>query len=212
MNFEGSIAGFFYNLVPGILWLYIFEFMMGINILSFKDEHKTSDFNSVLVVIIGLFLGFVFQGLTKFARSACLNQKAYKKVMSKNDYLFEQANKFFKNVNLIRNPDVKTNKEIENTFYLMDNYLRGMGKATMLSHFTARLAFWSNILFGSISLIFLFLTPFNKEHSPTLLSLLIILVIFSGRLFYEYLWILYESVLQTFMSIVKINKEHGPKK
>lgn len=174
MDSSGSIVEFFYNIVPGSLFLFSLKYF-GI------DAIKSLNFGSdpILIVfeyiVLGLFLGFLFQGITKIARDIWWNDEIANKVAQKreNKLLFEESSK-----NIYPNSRQIPEKSIS-IFYLMDSYLRGVDPAFLPTHFSSRFAFWSNIFFGSLASIiivlgnyFLFYPHIPSEQIPGLVILL----------------------------------------
>lgn len=215
MNSTDSLNEFFYNIVPGSLFVLTLRYFLDIHIsaLIAFSGHNESDNGAVvifLILIIGLFFGFLFQAFTKIIRSHLfhLNKKVFKEISCEDPESFEYAIMLLKKVKLIDKKEgtkgIKENPEkIKRVFYLMDNYLRGMNKSNMLKHFTARLAFWSNTFFGSMILLVVVFTPLNQKNDTlTPILFLFFIFCFSWRLFYIHLKILYDSVLKTFVTVL----------
>jgi len=194
MDSSESIAKFFYNIVPGILFIFFLHFYK-INFVSEKTDVAITIF---LLIIFGLALGFVFQALTKIFRNIFdLDLISVLRVTTKDENAYNEARKELLKKNLILKNDDK-----KKCFYIMDNYLRGRGTVSFIvEHFSARFAFWSNIFVGTLLLItILFL---NKPPDCPYEWFMAILV-FSGWASMEYLRILYDSILKTFISVVKL--------
>lgn len=133
----GSLVEFFYNVIPGTIFLVLLSHYNIFNLISIFPENASKD--SVVLIFAylvgGLFFGFVFQGLTKLLRDLCWNAQIMEKI---------------KNENVGFNSTVKKLKvsNLKNAFYLMDNKLRWQIPAFLPTHFSSRFAFWSNNLFG----------------------------------------------------------------
>jgi len=173
METTDSLTAFFYNVVPGVM------FVLGI-ISIFTDIIKLISDNKDIVVfgifmllILGQFFGFCFQGLTKIIRSYGLNYQIWQGVVENNRASFNKVleifekpqilekstttkkrveykyiKKYFENLFEVKSGEKMNKAKLKSIFYLMDNYLHAEGKAWMPLYYTARLAFWSNIFFG----------------------------------------------------------------
>lgn len=201
MDNSGSITEFFYNIVPGSIFLFLLKYFELFDVFWF-----TSDSAAVIFayIIIGLFLGFVFQGMTKAAREWFgWNESIAKKVKEKN----KENEKFFKKsymqIHDIEDKDYKEPKELTQTFYLMDNVLRGKHAAFQPTHFSSRFAFWSNMLFGIISLIAI------RAITQALGCVDIFLVLLAISTFWlanKYFFGFYDSILKCFY-MLKVKKD-----
>lgn len=196
MDNSGSIVEFFYNIIPGSLFLFLLNYCYNINvivILGFKPD------NAALIIfvyiVLGLFLGFVFQGMTKFVRKYFgWNSRIAKRVKDSNPDKFKDVynkiyNKKYKDSNLI------SSKETLEIFYFLDCSLRGSYPAFLPTHFSSRFAFWANIFFALIILIILdlFVHPCHDFTS--------ILVIVAAISFYwadQYFEGFYDSIFKSF--------------
>ena len=198
MSEMDSLTEFFYNIVPGSLFVVAFNFYLKPVVFNFLESNDPAKLFYLL--ICGLFFGFAFQGLTKGIRNICLNEKIFNRVKNDDKLSFKKAGQILKASGLMDGEKTSLSDHDKRAFYLMDNYLRGKGQAKTLQHFTARLAFWSNIFFG---VLIIFLTDLYTIRS-LYLPYLLMLFLFSAWLFWEYLRILYDSVLKTFVSVVNI--------
>lgn len=198
MEQSNSITEFFYNIVPGSIFVIAFNHYLHPPIFDFLEN--SMDAGVIFFLLIsGLFFGFVFHGFTKFIRSCLwLDLTVFNKVINEDNKSFAIASGELAARGLIGKNDPK-----KQAFYKMDNYLRAKGYAKTIQHFTARLAFWSNIFFGTVIVCIVVLSLKNYSDLPWLLLLLI----FSGWLFYEYLRILYDSVLKTFVTVLLLKNK-----
>jgi len=190
----GSIVEFFYNLIPGGLFLLLFQYYYNIPWFPFfpKSSSATESFTALIFayIIIGLALGFVFQGLTKICREKCgLNECISRKVKEANEH------------NFIKLPDKlgkysQSKGSILTTFYVMDNFLRGKQAAFLPTHNSSLFAFWSNIFFATLLLIILRLIKFHYVTFDY--SLFILILGFSAYMAYKYLYAFYDTILKTY--------------
>lgn len=225
MDTTDSLTAFFYNFVPGVLFIfgviYLFDYLYLFN----KNEVIIIFFISVL----GLFFGFLFQWFTKIARgdafvinffkdNEVLNSIVKKKNEEKEIYNMDYKQAINKLSGLIGYQRDKS--DVKGNFYFMHNYLRAEGKAEVANYFTARLAFWSNLFFGSLFLVVLVVLKLFyffyqycnpnltlnfdiKDNSSIVLLVSFCVLITSGIAFNKFLFILYDVILRTFITIVK---------
>lgn len=167
MNDGGSIVEFFYNIFPGILFLFL------LNALGIFDITKIIPFqggNQELLVgfayvIIGLFLGFLFQAATMFLRQNLgWNLFVLNKITSEHPLFKKIEENFSKQKGLEKMQEMKEENVNLNIIYMMDNWLR-REKATFLpTHFSSIFTFWSNIFIGVVFLSFLELFHFFIQN------------------------------------------------
>ncbi len=196
MNDSGSIVEFFYNIVPGTLFILIIQYYYKISFLPGLPI-AINDNNSAIVIFIdlllGLFLGFVFQGLTKIAREKLnLNEIIAEEVIEN-----EKFNK--SNYKELKN---KTPKQV---IYYMDNYLRCDEAAFLPSHFSARFAFWSNVFWAILLLIpinFLHYCYFDNSEIWLFLA-----IFFSAWMSKKYMYAFYDVILVSYA--IKVSKNNS---
>lgn len=210
MNPLGGLSAFFYNIIPGILFLLAVYFL---NLFSIKSYGFPSD--GVLlffVLILGSFLGFSGQAIFRIMKDILgVNRCAFCEVKNDNDQTY---NKAVKNLCVIygKLPKDFTLKEV---FYSMDNFLRNNGSPYIINHYSERAAFWGNISLGSFALFILIALNiilnyrsighgelvFAEISAVGLLTLIFIsFYIACGSVFSQY-----ESILQTY-----VQKSHKP--
>ena len=161
MNSIDSITEFFYNIVPGILFILALEFLSGfsfINEMGMQCAIQHWEIQLFIMILLGLFLGFVFQGFTKLLireGGLQLNKKwLWSEVKRDNPLIYKAAQKILENK--LNNETKKELKRPKKVFYLMNNYLEGkIGRASLINHFSSRTAFWANIFWGTFFLIFI---------------------------------------------------------
>lgn len=66
MDSVNSLANFFYNLVPGVVFILILR-----SIVNFPLPYE-ENLLIAIIAVLGLFLGFVFQGFTRFTKNRFL--------------------------------------------------------------------------------------------------------------------------------------------
>ncbi|HUV47178.1 MAG TPA: hypothetical protein VMW29_03525 [Candidatus Bathyarchaeia archaeon] len=241
METTDSLTAFFYNIVPGVLFIILFDYFLGFELYPFllntfgniqKDRGIILTF---YFLVFGLFCGFIFQGFTKKFRNWFLNEKTFKKVIEEDILSYKRAIKILQSKKLLDSDETELTvkcdkKKLGRFFYLMHDCLLGTRVGEFPIFFTTRLAFWSNIFFGILTIViyfllilivhcfsrirlpsYLLLYSFKKREEPWLalikFVLLMVLLRYSWWLFCEYLRILYDVVLKTFVSVVKIDKE-----
>lgn len=201
MEFANSLSGFFYNIIPGFIFLLINSLYFS----GIKDRILISSnlpMEILQVTVVSIFLGFFFQSLTKITRDGILNQKVFRKIKLSDQNIFLDAKELLARI--------KSSKEEEDIklIYLMHNYLVTQYKLLLPEFFSPRLALWSNMFFASIiTIILLLITPyFNINPSPLtgyMFLDLILLAIFSWHsweMTENYLYILFDSIIRSFVS------------
>ncbi len=199
MTNEDSLVQLFYNLIPGVLFLWLLNYY---NLFPTKVIFSNPLFDNELVKAIfltslSLFLGFVFQGVTKITgKDFFLNIKAIKAIKNQNSKAVDLAIKKIKKPSFNKEDD----RELSELFYFMDNFLRGKEGSFIVNHFSTRLAIWSNTSVALLVFFILRTTIFlNPPHSllPSD-GWLFILFIFSLLMLWRYLNTFYDCILKTF--------------
>ena len=209
MNATDSITEFFYNIVPGFLFIlgldYLLDFKLlkSITIILDCNHIKNKEvIISLICITLGLFLGFIFQGFTKIIRKKlCLNKTAMEKVKKEDKSSYSIANDFLFKKKLI---DEENEEELVRSFYLMHNYLEAKQYGSLSKFFSLRLALWSNLFFTVLLLI---LIALYKNRLLVILLLFIPILGYSWWLFNEYLRILYDTILKSFVTIINIDND-----
>ncbi|HKB88749.1 MAG TPA: hypothetical protein VKC53_03815 [Patescibacteria group bacterium] len=196
MNETGSIVEFFYNIVPGSLFI-LFLKLFGIDISSlfaFNDP-------GVLIfqtIILSLFFGFLFQSIVKIWRDEVGNSIIESQVVLKNKDIFDRIS---------RQINGKNYKDVDKgqTFKLMDAYLRGKIAAFLPTHFSSRFAFWSNLAVALwvIALLQFFMTSCFDGWTPLLVLVGIMSASLSKKYFYGYR----DSTLKVYYMYVLKNRK-----
>lgn len=237
MNQIDSITQFFYNLVPGSIFIIMADNLLDLHIINLVApqwmlEHK--EFQIFIIISLGLILGFIFQGITKFNREESrffnffnkiriplipLNIKLWRDVVKEDLKSYEKAlgilfeegiieKKLMKNFEKFKErkeEDYLKLSELRRTFYLMNNFIEGkIGRASLVNHFSSRAAFWSNILWGAL---FLGIMTFIQKKFLWFL-ILDLVFLFSYGLSVNYLKRTYDVVLKTFLILLKLKKKN----
>lgn len=200
MNESGSVVEFFYNIVPGTLFLFLLKYAEIFDIVWISSD---ATFTIFAYIILSLLFGFIFQGMTKITRNHLgWNHRITKKVLSKNRNL-DKFKPIYKN--LQHEKYIALNKNgILDTFYLMDNSIRGEKAAFMPTHFSARFAFWSNILFALITLICLRL--FLGSNLDCYFLVFVLLALISWYFADQYFEGFYDAILKSYY--MKLHKRN----
>lgn len=196
MDNSGSIVEFFYNIVPGSLFLVLLNYRYNFKIteaLGFDPNQATLTVFSYIVV--GLFMGFVFQAVTKFVRNHFgWNRRIARKVINNNldkfkNIYHEIYNEKCKDSNLI------PCKRTEEIFYFLDCSLRGGVPGFLPTHFSSRFAFWANIFFALIFLIIIDLSKNSFSEYALILICISIIVFYFADQYFEGFW---DTIFKTF--------------
>lgn len=204
MDNNGSIVEFFYNIIPGSIFLFLLNYRYNFKIvetIGFKSEDAV--LNIFSYIIAGLFVGFVFQAATKFVRNHLgWNGRIAKIVKNNNTNKFKDVyNKIFKRN--IKDSSLISGKDTLDTFYYLDCFLRGSSPAFLPTHFSSRFAFWANIFFALIFLIIidLFFHPIS-EYTVILSICAILSFYFADQYFQGF----YDSIFKVYL-ILKMQKK-----
>jgi hypothetical protein len=232
MNNQDSINGFFYNLIPGILFIFGLLYLLD-DKFSWITSPIVKD-NSVLItflaIILGLFFGFVFQGIAKFKwLRSNVEDLSRLTVLDSNDKIFQKAVAELSEIKRINVKKVIDSKEIDlrkKFFYLMYNYLRGTRHADTVMFFTDRSSLWSNLYYGGwiyfFSFIIAFLIKFFSNSYATYVSEtgiaasicfgIMVLIYLSYYMLVEHLRIFNEVTLLTYITLIKHQKKLNKEK
>jgi len=221
MEDGGSIVEFFYNLVPGTLFLFLLQYFQIIPWFRGLDIYLI-----FLYIILGLFFGFLFQGITAFLRKGFWNYNCIQKVMYEkrrnkreiNPILNYVYKKYIYKKNIVifnsEKIEILSPEEMKKIFHLMDNRLMSENATFLPTHFSSLFTFWSNIFIGatfflySLEIKISFGIDFDKPIFSFLtcslvIKLLLILlvcvfVIFSSFTGNYYLKAFYDSILNRY--------------
>lgn len=201
MDTINSLVIFFYNLIPGAL------FVIGLDLIFKKQGEMYSRSEAseriVLILLLGIFFGFLFQAISKIFRSKfpCITKCGYEQVIKNDPSTYKKAAGL---LTKLENPNKESS--LQRNFHLMDNYLRAKSYNGTSENFAAKTAFWSNISIASMGLtIILF---FNKTIDERVIYLLLI-SIFSLFLSWQYWQNQYDVVMKTFIAVIIIDKNNG---
>lgn len=175
-----SLNGFFYNLVPGSLFILTLIYYKIIEIPSLDLNHNEGLY-VLLFIIFGLFFGFLFQSLIKLLRLFLDNITIW--------FVSEHNKADF----AIAKRDFRRDSSV-GMFHKIDNMLRD--KNSLIKHFSSRLAFWSNI-FVAI-LVILALESYLKKNTPIDFYLQCLLLWSAWNyLFHQYSY--HDTILKTYI-------------
>lgn len=219
MDSSGSITQFFYNIVPGSLFIVALSVMIKnpINRLIFEMNNL---FFFFIFLSLALLIGFIFQGITKFDRKYPSEKDKPidfidKFVVFLNKLVMQKLRYPIRNMNNIvwervKDADKESDKKAlnlikvgdkERSFYMMHNYLMATRKDKRTDFYMDRVAFWANTYYGNLILIVISLW-LQKWY---IFLMLLIFTLFSRWLYHEYLKNLYDVVLKTFV-VIKENE------
>ncbi len=201
MNYLNSLTTFFYNIVPGFIFLLF-------NSFYYKTQlFENTNIDILQVVIVSVLLGFVFQSFTKKFRDAYLNKKILDEIGENDKSLLSDADKILESIPCTKN---KEKDRTEKNIYLMHNFLIAKyGAVVFPEFFSERLALWSNMMFASlITVILIFIMPFYnlspEPFSGSILLDLFLLILFTYHSYgitKKYQYALYDSIVRTFVSV-----------
>jgi len=141
---------FFYNIIPGSLFLIGLQSITHISIYSLREPDWIYK-----AIIFSFFLGLAFQEITKFIRKNFgFDQSTWENVSEKRDKKsFEIACKTLVKWKLIEWKKGKKmdKKELKKAFYLMHNFI-GIKRDSGAGYIGQKTAFWFNIAIGAFFL------------------------------------------------------------
>lgn len=178
-----------------------------------------SEENSLIAVvaILGLFIGFVFQGFSRLSRKRLLyRDQIFQDIKCKDRDTFNKAKRILINKKLVNTKytDEDTIKNLKDYFYKMDNYLRGKMQSVIIDHFSAKAAFWSNIFWALlflavisvVKIITYILLYQSLEPSSIIIAIsAVIMVPLSYSVSKEYWSSQYDVVMKTFIMVVALD-------
>ncbi|MBI4097665.1 MAG: hypothetical protein HY426_01365 [Candidatus Levybacteria bacterium] len=202
MDSTSSFSEFFYNLVPGalfvtVLWLLFFPPLV--------IDQPTS---AIVLVVLGLFFGFLFQAITSLLRNFIFFGEGIYGEFIKNEgskLTYNTAVKILLANKLISKGNNTANSSIRSNLHLMDNFLRAKKFKSTTEHFAAKSAFWSNICIGTF-IIILLIVPIHYGYC--LFLGLVVFVLFTYLFSRHYYILQYDVVIKTFVSVIKLEKQY----
>lgn len=203
MDNINSLSSFFYNLVPGSLFALVSDMLLK---SMYKDHYDPKGNERILlIVILGLFFGFLFQAITKYIRKhipSYINQCLLNEIINKDKDTYGKAEEILINKELLINK-LKNKQKIQRNFYLMDSYLRAKAYNETTERFAAKSAFWSNIALASF---LLFIIMLFKQMC--LFSIIPLIFSFVSLFFSVVYWRdLYDVIMKTFIAILQIDRK-----
>lgn len=202
MNSVDSVVDFFYNVVPGIIFLIILEFVYGLKLSSDAGEKV------FLFIVLGLFLGFISQAVVKILREIfCFNDRyIFGPVRNDDKKTFDKVSKLLLDLEII-DKDEMISDTLGKRFHLMDNYLRSKPQSEIINHFASKAAFWSNIFIASLVLSIIGLSKIIPSEFDRIILIFIPLLSLLVSLFAatHYWRIQYDVVMKTFLAIYNID-------
>lgn len=206
---SADVSGFFYNLIPGGLFIVGIKLLawnqLDLRLLNLSDKPAAEFISFIVFIIFSLFLGFVFQGVTKLAREAKLNELVFSHVRSINSSQYKVAEDILKRVD-------SESSSHKDKFYLMDNYLRSTASSAGPIHFSSRFAFWSNIFVASIFYFFALLFFLKDSEQCYLYPITFAIFLFSFFLSWFYFKAYYDVVLKTFITKLQLQDYNNKRK
>lgn len=204
MNQSKTASDFFYNFIPGTIFIIIL--VNTINIPVF-DEIRISIAENIkspnLVVgsflaIVGTMCGFLFQEFTAISRRYLgINNYVFCRIINKLPQLSEIAKRHIKLKLGHGNQNIVNDNTI--FFFLMHNWILSVGYGEQSLYFRNRLAIWSNVMWAALTLFVLdYLT---NSYGYTAKAFLLFVIIFSLVVSIYYLTVIYDVVLKTFVVI-----------
>lgn len=106
MHSVDSVVDFFYNVVPGIIFLIILD------LVYVKPDFPSDSGEKIfLFIVLGLFLGFTSQVVVKFLRAVfCFNSKwIFSPVIKEDKTTFEHVDKLLNDLRLINKNEMGNN-------------------------------------------------------------------------------------------------------
>lgn len=194
-----SVIGFFYNIIPGLLFFYLNNDK--IKIINIGGEND--GLRILLLLAFSLFIGFIFQSITKIFRDILFGNKVIFSIIKFRDNIkYEGA--------IIKLNKIKreNKNDVIKNFYFMHNYLSSNKYDRLPEHFSSRFAFWSNIFFALLFSLILnyFIFHQNQIELPfTIITLTYPWIIFGAL--YSFLisilnfYSMYETVVNSFITV-----------
>ena len=205
MDNSRSLVEFFYNIVPGALFIFLLQYF-GVYGIDAFNIHKDATVVIFVFLVLALFLGFLFQGIVVIFRHLVWNKKSFKEVEADNPVFNLVLKTFGKKV-------IEPRDDYKYLFYLMDDKLRVDNSAFLPTHFSSLFAFWSNIFCAcSLLLIVIFIhelcTPSFDSKKVDVLILIVFLASISWYFADKFLKSFYDTILNCYyMKFIK--KENG---
>ena len=209
MNDGGAIAQFFFNVLPGGLLLVILRFYFGVSIPELESYEGVILLS--LFFIFALLLGYIFQAVVIYIRQeGDWNARAIMENLNDKDVGSNDRARLGIVIKKIYGPNyqLKSNKDLVQSFYMMDSYLRGSSKAFLPTHLSSIFAIWSNLLVVIACIIAFFAikswkTPLSVTEQFSLVALIILSYIckfFANKFLRSY----YSSILNAYFMATEI--------
>jgi hypothetical protein len=208
MDSLSSVMDMFYNALPGIYFMLLTEKYTSFKLIS-SLTYK-SDFGILILISIGLLLGFTFQILTKFIRHLFLDNKIINNLTSKNSETYKIYDRAKFIINKRGLLDEKLLEDKKQYIYLMDNYLNTSKSNVLPTYYSSRNSLWANLFWAN--LVFLILLIIEGSNQTLLIHLIIGLLIICVFSFYHYLKVQWDTVIKSFVMEKSIFEELNEKR
>lgn len=192
MNDGGPVSEFFYNLIPGSIFLLIFNAITENYFVNKIIDVNNEALLTAFYIVGGLFIGFLFQCATKAVRSNKWNYLSQSKVKEEQEKDFARIYKYFGRIN--ENNLEQKKKDLSRIFSLMDNKIRGEDAAFLPTHFSSRFALWANFHWGSVILLGLSI----EKRELSLMIAFSIFAIFTYKVSLSHLKNFYDTIFKTY--------------
>lgn len=209
MELANSLFGFFYNIIPGFVFLLFNSFYFeSIEKIVYKPADGA--IGVLQFIVISVFLGFVFQSLTKILRDNCLDQNCISRIEKEDEQILLKGKSYLKSIY------DRQEEDTIKTIYLMHNFLVAKyGVKILPEFFSSRLALWSNLFIASVITIFFIplsssIYTHTRTFSGNMLLDILLLTLFSWHslnISKKYLFALFDSTIRTFVSIHSLNRK-----
>lgn len=200
-----GISSFFFNIIPGAVFIFILEKYSNFKVISETLKIDPKNENILFwLIIFSIFIGFFLQALTKWVKEKILYPIVWCKVKSKDTENFNAAERYLLEKELLFDNEVGE-KRMKRMFFTMDDYISLDGGGRLLPHFSSRLAYWFNLFW--VSLAILFISKNIKDDAIVTLALIVLII--SACETWVHLEDHYEILLKAFISHIKIDREDG---
>lgn len=194
-----SLSQFFYNIVPGSLFLstiYILKIRDFSNDISQIPSEAQGQIVILATIILSLFIGYILQASAIIWRELIIYNYVFKRVENDNEVCYPIA------IEALKRIGAKYKKNPKDAIFTMHNYLEAKNSGKLPRLFTPTSAFWSNMI--SVTSFFLIYEIF-WGYNTFLASIFLLGLLLSLWSSAEYLRKQYDIVVKTFASIMELD-------
>lgn len=209
MNNLDGLSNFFFNLLPGAVFLVIIEylgFLRYIGVIISAPETSRIFY----LVIFGLLMGYIFQAISRVIKDHLYEVPVMREVMNSNEPLFNKNLQHLNKINdgrkLLNNSE---DRNMIDGFHLMNNYVQAKHNAFITIDFSQRKALWANANIACFFLSFVsytMLIAYPTIHRFFILIVCVISTFLTYKVARKFLYAYYDAIMKSYFMVYSVGR------